>query len=157
MTFLSVNSNWLDLFGFNASATARVISRRGNDDDEISYLVEETGVPGGNHRPTASNWWNFSLTLCLKVFSFANVGSCLISPIIFSWILYIPRPRTTSISGPRTTGRGNNFFLGGGGGKNVDMPTDCQNLGGGGTEHIHPIETKSLGPLAPPPAPAPLP
>ena len=33
--------------GFNASATARVISRRGNDDDEISFLVEETGVPGG--------------------------------------------------------------------------------------------------------------
>ena len=26
-----------------------------NDDDEISFLVEETGVPGGNHRPTASN------------------------------------------------------------------------------------------------------
>ena len=22
--------------------------------------MEETGVPGGNHRPTASNWWNFS-------------------------------------------------------------------------------------------------
>ena len=43
------------LLGFNASATARVITRRWNDDDdEISYLVEETGVPGGNHRPTAS-------------------------------------------------------------------------------------------------------
>ena len=26
-----------------------------DDDDEISFLVEETGVPGGNHRPTASN------------------------------------------------------------------------------------------------------
>ena len=38
------------LLGFNASATARVISRRWNDDDEISFLVEETGVPGGNHR-----------------------------------------------------------------------------------------------------------
>ena len=26
------------------------------DDDEMSVsLVEETGVPGGNHRPTASN------------------------------------------------------------------------------------------------------
>ena len=48
------------LLGVNASATARVISRRWNDDDEISYLVEETGVPGGNRRPTASNWWNFS-------------------------------------------------------------------------------------------------
>ena len=24
-------------------------------DDKISFLVEETGVPGGNHRPTASN------------------------------------------------------------------------------------------------------
>ena len=45
----------LGLLVFNASATARVISRRWNDDDdEISYLVEETGVPGGNHRPTAS-------------------------------------------------------------------------------------------------------
>ena len=50
----------LGLLGFNASATARVISRRWNDDDEISYLVEETGVPGGNHRRTASNWWNCS-------------------------------------------------------------------------------------------------
>ena len=45
------------------------------------------------------------------------------------------------------------FFLGGGG-KNVDMPSDCQNLGGGGHRHIHPLETKSWGaiaPLAPPP------
>ena len=50
---------WFGLLGVNASATARVISRRWND-DEISFLVEETGVPGGNHRPTASNWWNFS-------------------------------------------------------------------------------------------------
>ena len=24
-------------------------------------LVEETGVPGGNHRPTASNWQTFSV------------------------------------------------------------------------------------------------
>ena len=24
------------------------------------FQVEKTGVPGGNHRPTASNWWNFS-------------------------------------------------------------------------------------------------
>ena len=56
----------LGVLGFNASATARVISRRWNDDDdddddEISFfMVEETGVPGGNHRPTASNWRNFS-------------------------------------------------------------------------------------------------
>ena len=42
---------WFGLLGFNASATARVISRRWNDDNEISFLVEETGVPGGNHRP----------------------------------------------------------------------------------------------------------
>ena len=48
----------IGILGFNASATARVISRQWND-DEISFLVEETGVPGGNHRPTASNWWNF--------------------------------------------------------------------------------------------------
>ena len=46
-------------WGFNASATTRVKSRRWNDDDEISFLVEETGVPRGNHRPTASNWWNW--------------------------------------------------------------------------------------------------
>ena len=38
---------WFGLLGFNASATARVISRRRNDDDEISFLVAETGVPGG--------------------------------------------------------------------------------------------------------------
>ena len=25
------------------------------DDDDISFLMEETRVPGGNHRPTASN------------------------------------------------------------------------------------------------------
>ena len=34
-----------------------ILSRRYNDDDEISFLVEETGVPGGNHRPTASVCW----------------------------------------------------------------------------------------------------
>ena len=45
---------WL-ILGFNASATARVISRRWNDDYEISFfLVEEIGVPGGDRRPTAS-------------------------------------------------------------------------------------------------------
>ena len=33
--------------GVKASATTRVISRRWNDDDEISFLVEETVVPGG--------------------------------------------------------------------------------------------------------------
>ena len=61
---LFIHARWstfgLGLLGFNASATARVIWRRWNDDDEINYLVEETGVPGGNHRLTASNWWNFS-------------------------------------------------------------------------------------------------
>ena len=40
------------LLGFNASATARVISRRRNNDDEISFLVEETGVPGGDFFPS---------------------------------------------------------------------------------------------------------
>ena len=48
--------NWIHLvyglLGFNASATTRV-TRRWNDDDEISFLVEETGEPGGNHRPMA--------------------------------------------------------------------------------------------------------
>ena len=58
--FYCMYAVWFGLLGVNASATARVISRRWNDDDEISFLVEETGVPGGNHRPTASNWWNFS-------------------------------------------------------------------------------------------------
>ena len=51
----NMNHRTLGLFGvlgFNASATARVISRRWNDDDEIGFLVEETGVPGGNHRTT---------------------------------------------------------------------------------------------------------
>ena len=56
-------------------------------------------------------------------------------------------------------GVGTIFFLGGGGGKSVDMPSDCQ-IYGGGHRHIHPIETKGWGgaiaPLAPPPAPAPL-
>ena len=49
-------------------------------------------------------------------------------------------------------GVGTIFFLGGGG-KSVDLPSDCQILGGG-HRHIHPIETKSWGgncPLAPPP------
>ena len=32
----------LGLLGVNASATARVISRRGNDDDEISYPEQTT-------------------------------------------------------------------------------------------------------------------
>ena len=40
------------------------------------------------------------------------------------------------------TGARERFFVGGGG-KNVDMPSDCQNLGG--HRHIHPIETKKLG------------
>ena len=43
---------WFGLLGFTASATARVISRRCND-DEISFRVEETGVPGGNHHMKA--------------------------------------------------------------------------------------------------------
>ena len=41
---------------------------------------------------------------------------------------------------PTYSGAGTIFFLGG---KNVDMHSDCQNLGGGGHRHIHPIETKS--------------
>ena len=64
---------WFGLLGFNASATARVISRRWNDDDEISYLVEETGVPGGNHRPTASNWWNFETDETDEILCVPNV------------------------------------------------------------------------------------
>ena len=54
---LTPSLSWfgLVLLGVNASATARVISRRWND-DEISFLVEETGVPGGNHRPCVMEW-----------------------------------------------------------------------------------------------------
>ena len=55
-----IEDTFLLFIGVNASATTRVISRRWNDDDEISILVEEPGVPGGNHRPTASNQRNFS-------------------------------------------------------------------------------------------------
>ena len=48
---------WFGLLALNASATAR--SYRGSDDDdddEMSVsLVESTAVPGGNHRPMASN------------------------------------------------------------------------------------------------------
>ena len=40
--------------------------------------------------------------------------------------------------------------------KNVDMPCDCQNLGAG-HRHIHPIDTKSWGQLAPCPPPPPAP
>ena len=58
------------------------------------------------------------------------------------------------------TGARERFFSWGG--KSVDMPSDCQILGGGPQAYIHPIETKSWGgncpPLPPPPpAPAPLP
>ena len=49
----------LVLLGFNASARARVIPRRWND-DEISFLVEETGAPGGNHRPFIMEWLSWS-------------------------------------------------------------------------------------------------
>ena len=52
------SADWI--IGLLVSATARVISRRWNDDDEISFPVEETGVPGGNHRPTASNCETFN-------------------------------------------------------------------------------------------------
>ena len=45
----------LVLLGLNTSATARVIFRWRNEDDRMSVsLVEETGVPEGNHRPMAS-------------------------------------------------------------------------------------------------------
>ena len=45
------------------------------------------------------------------------------------------------------------------GSKNVDMPSDCQNLGGGGISISIPLRQKvggAIAPLAPPPAPAPL-
>ena len=47
------------------------------------------------------------------------------------------------------------FLFFGRGSKNVDMPIDCQNLGGGGHRHIHPIETKSWGGGNCPPCPPP--
>ena len=47
-----------------ASATATVVSRRWNDDDEMSVaLVEEPGVPGGNHRPTATDYIEYSTAM----------------------------------------------------------------------------------------------
>ena len=43
-------------------------SYRGSDhDDEMSVaLVEETGAPRGNHRPTASNWQTFTHMACAQ-------------------------------------------------------------------------------------------
>ena len=55
-------------------------------------------------------------------------------------------------------GLGNDFFLGGGG-KNVDMPSDCQNLGGGAQAYPSPWDKKLGGNCPhcpPPPVPAPL-
>ena len=46
-------------------------------------------------------------------------------------------------------GRGNDFFLGGGGGKHVDMPSDCQNLGGGAQAYSSPSDKKLGGAIAP--------
>ena len=60
------NCIWFGLLGFNASATARVISRRWND-DENSFLVEETGVPGGNHRPTVFGACTSKWIPCVRV------------------------------------------------------------------------------------------
>ena len=62
------------------------------------------------------------------------------------------RPYRYKDNSHRVRGAGTIFFLGGGGGKNVDMPSDCQNLGGG--EQAYPFHwDKMLGiaPLAPPP------
>ena len=43
----------------------------------------------------------------------------------------------------RLASAGTIFFLGGGGGgKNVDMPSDCQILGG--YRHIHPIDNAGI-------------
>ena len=42
-------------------------------------------------------------------------------------------------------GGGNDFFLWGGG-QNVDMPSDCQNVGGGGTGISIPLRQKSRAP-----------
>ena len=48
------------LLGLNASVTARSY-RGGDDEEEMSVsLAEETRAPGGNHRPTASNWQTFT-------------------------------------------------------------------------------------------------
>ena len=53
-------------------------------------------------------------------------------------------------------GCGNVVFFLGGGGKNVDMPSDCQYLGGGGTGISIPLRQKVGGGGQFPPAPAPL-
>ena len=62
----------------------------------------------------------------------------------------MPKKKQWRIRGGGRAGARERFFLGAGG-KNVDMPSDCQNLGGG-HRHIHPLqETKSWGAIAPPP------
>ena len=43
------------------------------------------------------------------------------------------------------TGARERFFLGGGGGKNVDMPSNCQNLGGGAQAYPSPGDKKLGG------------
>ena len=51
------------LLGLNAWGSYR----GGHDDYEMSVsLVEETGTPGGNHRPTASNWQTLTQTACAQ-------------------------------------------------------------------------------------------
>jgi hypothetical protein len=37
--------------------------------------VEEAGVPGGNHRPWASNWYTLSLATASRVHPFCNLQS----------------------------------------------------------------------------------
>ena len=47
---------WFRLLGLIASQQQPGSLYRGGDDDEMTVsLVEETGVPGGNHRTMASN------------------------------------------------------------------------------------------------------
>ena len=56
---------WFGLFSFLGALTPQQQpgSYRGGEEDEMSVLlVEETGVPGGNHWPAASNWQTFTHT-----------------------------------------------------------------------------------------------
>jgi hypothetical protein len=40
-----------------------------------SLVVEETGVPGDNHQPWASNWYTLPLAAASRVHPFCNLQS----------------------------------------------------------------------------------
>ena len=58
-----------------------------------------------------------------------DLNPCKAFYLEFTWPRFAYSPMSTDIHISR--GAGTIFFLGG---KNVDMPSDCQNLGGGGAQ-----------------------